>query len=267
MTILVNLFGAPSAGKSTARAEVFALLKRQGVNCEEVYEHAKKLTWSKRVSELAVQPYIQGKQLRDIETLEEQVDVTVTDSPLFLSYFYGKKYCQGKYPDSSFTYFLDQFLWTGGINFFIERVKPYNPAGRNQTEAESDEIARELREELDRLAIPYHVVRGDPTGSREIANHVLESLGRPRLPERLFDTRPQALKALGRVYEHYKGGIYRIRYHDEATGIVNYEHLWPHPYEVYERPAKEFFGSVKTDYYTGPRFRRFNDQKLYRVND
>lgn len=174
--MIVNLFGQPGAGKSTARAEIFGMLKRHGVNCEEVYEFAKKLTWSKRMMELSCQPYVLGKQLRDIEMLKDQVDVVITDCPLLLSYFYGKKYCGDAYPESFYQYALDQFRKTGGVNYFIRRVKPYNPAGRNQTEEESDQIAVELQKALDDLGVEYTVVDGTAEGSLWIADDILGRL-------------------------------------------------------------------------------------------
>lgn len=40
-TIVVNLFGAPGAGKSTGAAHIFAELKMCGINTELVTEFAK----------------------------------------------------------------------------------------------------------------------------------------------------------------------------------------------------------------------------------
>ena len=40
-TIVVNLFGAPGAGKSTGAAYIFALLKMAGIEAELVTEFAK----------------------------------------------------------------------------------------------------------------------------------------------------------------------------------------------------------------------------------
>ena len=39
--IVVNLFGAPGAGKSTGAAYIFAMLKMAGINAELVTEFAK----------------------------------------------------------------------------------------------------------------------------------------------------------------------------------------------------------------------------------
>ena len=43
--ILVNLFGAPGAGKSTGAAYIFSQLKMNGINAELVTEFAKDKVW------------------------------------------------------------------------------------------------------------------------------------------------------------------------------------------------------------------------------
>jgi hypothetical protein len=234
MTIIVNLFGPPGAGKSSARAEIFGHLKRAGVNCEEVYEFAKKLSWSKREAELACQPYVLGKQLRDMEMLIGQVDVIITDCPLLLSYFYGKKYCGDRYPSSFYDFARDQFFKISGVNYFIERVKPYSPIGRNETESESDAIAIELRDEMERLGVEFSIARGDSDGSLRIASDVLEMLG---TAQPMYPTKDAAYEAYGEVYQHYKGGVYRVL--DIRAGQVYMEHLWPHPRSTHWRPVTE----------------------------
>lgn len=178
MTLIVNLFGAPGAGKSTTRADVFRRLKQSGVNAEEVYEHAKKLTYSKRQMELKCQPYIAGKQLRDMEVLMGNVDVIITDSPLLLCYYYTRKYRPDAYPAAFDTFVLEQFKAMGGLNFYIERVNPYVASGRNQTEGESDEIGHELHDLLHAQGIDYGIVSGDPSAGALIASAIMAHLGR-----------------------------------------------------------------------------------------
>ena len=39
--LVINLFGAPGAGKSTAAAYIFANLKMKGINCELITEYEK----------------------------------------------------------------------------------------------------------------------------------------------------------------------------------------------------------------------------------
>lgn len=180
MTITVNLFGPPGAGKSTTRAGTFHHLKLAGINCEEVYEYAKKLTWTHRHGELGVQPYVFGKQLRDMEVLIGQVDVIVTDSPLLLSKYYGQKYPNPALHPTFFDFVTAQFKMMGGLNYFIERVKTYNPKGRNQTEDESDEVGIELRKLLDDSGIDYKVIKGDTFAPSIVASDVLDILGKRR---------------------------------------------------------------------------------------
>lgn len=66
----------------------------------------------------------------------------------------------------------------------------------------------------------------------------------------LFKTKEDAYAALGEVYQHYKGGVYRLLQRDVKhtetgeLGVV-YEHLWPHDHSVFFRPQEIFFS--KTD--------------------
>jgi hypothetical protein len=172
--LLINLFGPPGAGKSTTRAEVFSLLKKAGVNCEEIYETAKKFTWEKRFLSLKSQAYLFGKQLRDTEVLDGQVDVAITDSPLLLTEFYGRKYT--KYPDSFYTAVREISSGYNNVNFFLKRTRAYNPKGRNQTEEESDSIAVEMLQMLDGLGIDFISLTADKGVGEVIAKYVLEKL-------------------------------------------------------------------------------------------
>jgi hypothetical protein len=66
----------------------------------------------------------------------------------------------------------------------------------------------------------------------------------------LFPTKEAAYAAPGEVYQHYKGGVYRLLHRDvkhtetNELGVV-YEHLWPHDHGVYFRPQEMFFGKTK----------------------
>ena len=65
----------------------------------------------------------------------------------------------------------------------------------------------------------------------------------------LLATREEALAASGEVYEHYKGGIYRLitrgARHSETLEVgVVYEHLWPHDHGFWFRPEGIFFSNL-----------------------
>lgn len=173
--ILVNLYAPPGSGKSTTRADIFRILKQRGINCEEVHEFAKKLTWEERTKTLTSQPYIFGKQLRDIEVLKGKVDVVITDSPLLLAELYGRKY--SSYPESFYDCVRDIAKSFDTMDFFIRRTKKYNPAGRNQTEEESIAIGRELEWLLYNADVRYEYVNGDFDAGEIIATKIFDKLG------------------------------------------------------------------------------------------
>ena len=88
--LLINLYGAPGAGKSTGAAYIFTRLKMEGVNAELVTEFAKDKVWEESKAVFDNQAYIFGKQYFRISRLQDKVDVVVTDSPIILSCYYGR---------------------------------------------------------------------------------------------------------------------------------------------------------------------------------
>ena len=138
--LVVNLFAGPGAGKSTGAAFLFAFLKLQKVNVELVTEFAKELAWEGDKEFMANnQPYITGQQIRRMNRLIGKVDVIITDSPIELGSLYTedqnlKNLC-----------ISEGSKWNRRIDFFIRRVKPYNPSGRNQTFEEAQELDRQIR--------------------------------------------------------------------------------------------------------------------------
>lgn len=74
----------------------------------------------------------------------------------------------------------------------------------------------------------------------------------------LYATRYLALAAPGEIYEHFKGGIYRVLHRStdgQGTEWIDYEHLWPHRHGTARRPTVEFFEVVERD---GRVMRRFS---------
>lgn len=145
---VINLFGGPGIGKSTTAAEIFSLLKKAGVNAEYVHEEAKEFTWEKRMKTLECQPYVFGKQYRNLWRLQDQVEVAVTDSPLLLSLVYTDL---DRYPGAYHIfrqYVLDLFETFNNWNVVLRREKKYNPSGRNQTEDEAKKIDGEIQKVL-----------------------------------------------------------------------------------------------------------------------
>lgn len=171
--LVVNLFGAPGAGKSTLAAYIFSKLKMNDVNAELITEFAKDKTWEKNFSALKNQAYVFGKQWYRITRCQGDVDVVVTDSPLLLNILYNNDPVLGE----SFNQVVKNvFNSYKNLNYFILRAKKYNPKGRNQTEAESDELSDKLIDILNNNNIDYEFLPGLLESGDKIVDEVMECL-------------------------------------------------------------------------------------------
>lgn len=73
----------------------------------------------------------------------------------------------------------------------------------------------------------------------------------------LFESKEEALNATGEIYQHYKGGVYRLVQRDVIHSETNevgvlYEHLWPHKHGYFFRPQDMFFENLPSG---EPRFK------------
>lgn len=173
--LIINLYGAPSAGKSTGAAYIFYQLKLKGVDVELVTEFAKDKLYEQSKQAFDNQAYIFGKQFFRMSRLEKAVDVIVTDSPLMLQAYYAEKY-EFPYADELIALVRKVVSLENARNFFLERVKPYNPKGRFQTENESDEIANELKAFLKTHEVNCALVEGSTKGYDHIVTQILNGI-------------------------------------------------------------------------------------------
>lgn len=169
--IVINLYAGPGAGKSTTASGVFSLLKLHGVNAEYVPEFAKDLTWEKREKTLSNQYYVWAKQYHRMWRLRDDVTVTITDSPLLLTLFYGET-C-APFQQTVLETFNNSF---DNMNFVINRVKEYNPKGRNQTEEEAKDIDSKMLYILNKHKIDYDFVQGNYQGVNYITSCILSRM-------------------------------------------------------------------------------------------
>lgn len=170
-TLVVNLYGGPSTGKSTTCAGVFFELKSSGLNCEMSLEWAKEKVWAQEEVTLANQLYVFGKQFHRIWRLLDKVDVIITDAPLLNSILYY----QGDnehFPRMVF----EEHQKLNNFNVFLERVKPFNPSGRLQDEEQSKGLDVRIRGILDYLDQDYFVGPATPGIVGELSNMTLRKL-------------------------------------------------------------------------------------------
>ena len=171
--ILVNLFGSPGTGKSTGAAYIFSQLKMRGINAELVTEFAKDKVWEESKAVFNNQAYIFGKQYFRISRCADKVDVVITDSPLLLSVVYNNDPVLGEDFNNVVRKVMNSYNCK---NYFLVRTKAYNPVGRFQTEEESDAIADEILELLNKEQLPYTISTGDVTGYDAIVDDILHIL-------------------------------------------------------------------------------------------
>jgi len=123
-TLVINAFGGPGAGKSTAAFHIVCALKKKGYIAEYVPEYAKDLVWDGRMDlldgSLLNQSYILKEQKARVDRLIGKVDFVVTDSPLLLNGIYLKNCPEKKGYIKAVVNLVNQY---SNFNFFVERDK------------------------------------------------------------------------------------------------------------------------------------------------
>lgn len=169
--LVINFMAGPGAGKSTTAAAVFSLIKLHNVNSELVTEIAKDFTWEQRLKTLRNQYYVWAKQQHRFWRVKDDVDVIVTDSPLFFSLVYGEQK-----PDSFYQLVMEEFNSYENLNYYIKRVKPYQEKGRNQTEEEAKNLDDIIKFKLSENNIEYTEIPGTIQGINLVVGDILDKL-------------------------------------------------------------------------------------------
>lgn len=166
--IVVNFFAGPGSGKSTSAAYLFARLKNFGLRAEMAREFAKDLIYEGREVQLSRNQLLvtvgQYAKLKDLEA--SGCDIAVSDAPLMQGLVYNK----AAYADEFEALIKKINAEFDNVNVFIERVKPYQKFGRQQTEAE----ATALDIQTWHHAHPLHIAaQGTEQGQEYIVERVI----------------------------------------------------------------------------------------------
>lgn len=175
MTRVVNLYGGPGSGKSTMAWHLAAELKYRGVNVEYVHEWVKLAAWEQRPAIFwQAQQHIYGNQSWLLECTAKGADIIVTDCPLLM----GLAYMDTNRPD--YTYFEEvvyaDYARYDNLNIFVNRVKPYNPKGRNQTETDAKVKDKEIFSLLEEFSVDFRVTKGERAGVEHVLG-IMETKG------------------------------------------------------------------------------------------
>jgi hypothetical protein len=142
-------------------------------------EFAKELVWEGRKETFQDELYLFAKQNHRLWRVNGKVDVVVTDHPLLMNVVYNNYYKPIK--DSDWNNTFNDLVWFtynqyNNINFMLERVKPYNPNGRNETEEEAKSFDIRFRECLDSYEISYGAVTANEYAAEVIGETILKML-------------------------------------------------------------------------------------------
>ncbi len=171
-TIVINLFGEPSAGKSTAAMDITAKLKRAGINAEYISEFAKDKVYEHNEEVFDHQEYIFGKQSFKMGRVRGKVQVIVTDSPLLFSILYNND--DKDILDEDFNkVVLKMFNSYDNRNFVLTRYHKYENEGRRQNEWEATDVRYDLLNLLNDLDISYEWCTSNSEDCDKIVNNIV----------------------------------------------------------------------------------------------
>ena len=170
--IVINGYGGPGAGKSTACLEITAALKKEGYNAEYVQEYAKELVYEKDMEMLDGSPEHQyeilKEQTRRMDRLYDQVDFIVTDSPVMLNIIYNKQLTP-EY-ESLVNELQGEYI---NYSFFMERdASNFEEEGRIHNLTESIEKDNEIKDMLQKNEIKYKTYNHENVN--EIVNDAID---------------------------------------------------------------------------------------------
>ena len=142
ITTVVELYGGPSAGKSTMAAQLFAEAKLRMKSVELCREWVKGWAWEGRQIKGPYDSlYIFAKQLKQESTIYGKVDLAITDSPLGLAPVYEQLYQPGEtLMTQLYANFVAAQLREGKVRhvkLLLNRNKPYVHEGRYETESQA----------------------------------------------------------------------------------------------------------------------------------
>lgn len=161
-TKVINFVAAPSVGKTTMSALIFAELKHMHKTAELVQEYAKILVWQERFEELDNQYQVSMEQYKMLKGVDGKVEYAVMDSPLIVGLFYNRTYetnvCNVEKTEAMILSKIAEFE---NIYIYLERNEdfPYEKEGRVHDEEQSRQIEIQMIEMLEELKIDYIKVK------------------------------------------------------------------------------------------------------------
>ena len=172
--IVVNLAGGPGCGKSILASDLFSALKRKFISCELSGEYIKKKLREDARKVVQNQIYIFAKQQFQLFGMKDNVEVIITDSPIFFSSVYDSTNC----PHLAALIMKEYNTYTN-LTYLVNRSVdvPYEQEGRYQDRAGAELIDMRVRTFMDVHLSEYKDLHGIGTDSLDVVvNDVLKTL-------------------------------------------------------------------------------------------
>ena len=169
MTKIINIYGGPCSGKSTASAGLFYKMKMLHMSVELVTEYAKDLVYGNRLEHmLDQQEYIFAKQNQRLHRLLDKVDYVITDSPTLLSNVYvDETWCCAEQ-------FKELVICTynsyDNLNIYLHRPEEFQQYGRAHSKEQSEAIDTQVIDVLRRHSLDFYRL----TASEGVVNDLLK---------------------------------------------------------------------------------------------
>jgi hypothetical protein len=154
--LIVNTYGGPGSGKSTAAASIYATLKRHHIDCELVTDFAKDMIIQGNTSAMNNQLYVWASQLYRNQCAYDRATVTISDTPILLGCIYNKDKTNFLSPNLELVIF-EQYRKMNNFNLMVPRNMDveYSMFGRIHTEQQSIQIDQDIVELLTDNDIPF----------------------------------------------------------------------------------------------------------------
>lgn len=174
--IVINLYAGPSAGKSTLAADIFAKLKRAGIQAEVPQEVAKIRAQRGDIGFLEDQLAVFAETHHQLSmTAKSGAAVAVLDSPVLLSLIYAPDNYLKSFP-ALVREVYDQYA---NVNYVLGRSAShrYSMVGRVHTEPQAHEIDGRIIRMLNEQKLHHRMIDSSEFSAQCIVDGVLERLG------------------------------------------------------------------------------------------